>query len=140
MNGLVRFYACDGDPLRVAAKLLGKAREQGQSVLVNGPASTLSDLGALLWSQPGFFAHAAADASPAVLRRSGVRLGGSADDAFQPALLINLDDSLDCSSAPWPRVFELVGPSPDERAGGRRRFKRHEQVRGVRPEHVKVAP
>lgn len=133
--GLVRFYACEGDPLRVALKLVLKAREQQQTVQLCGQPAQLQRMSSLLWNEPGFIAHAGPVAAPAVQARSPIRLGK------QPAaadVLINLDDALDCSAETAERVFELVGPSDEERAAGRQRYRRHEQVRGERPEHVRV--
>lgn len=134
--GLVRFYACEGDPLRVALKLVLKAREQGQPVQVCGDLPQLERLSGLLWTQPGFLAHAGPRASAAVRSRSPIRLDSA--PPVEAALLINLSDGLDLSAHPAERVFELVGPDEAARAGGRARFRRHQQARGQKPEHVQV--
>lgn len=135
---LVRFYACEGDPLRVALKLVLKAHEQRQPVQLCGDAAQLQRLSALLWNEPGFMAHAGPGSPPAVRARSPIRLGGEPAEAGAADVLINLGAELDCSAAVAARVFELVGPSEEERATGRQRYRRHEQQRGQRPEHVKV--
>lgn len=134
--GLVRFYACEGDPLRVALKLALKAREQRQTVQICGEAAQLQRLGAMLWSEPGFIAHAGPSAPPAVLARSPIRL--CRELPSDATVLINLSDALDCSALQAERLFELVGPGEAERRGGRQRFRRHQQLRGERPEHVQV--
>lgn len=133
--GLVRFYACEGDPLRVALKLVLKAREQQQTVQLCGESAQLQGLSALLWNEPGFIAHAGAAAGPAVQARSPIRMG---QEPAAAGVLINLSDAVDCSAVEVERLFEIVGPGDEARAGGRQRFRRHEQVRGLRPDHVKV--
>jgi DNA polymerase IIIc chi subunit len=132
---LVRFYACEGDPLRVALKLVLKAREQRQQVRLCGDTAQLQRLSALMWSEPGFIAHAGPGTAPTVQARSPITLGGEPAAAD---VLINLGDALDCSAVQAARVFEIVGPDDAARAAGRQRFRRHEQVRGQRPEHVRV--
>jgi DNA polymerase III subunit chi len=136
--GLVRFYACEGDPLRVALKLTLKARQQAQAVQVCGEPAQLQRLSALLWNESGFVAHAGPQAVAAVRSRSHILLETSAP-ATSPPVLINLSDGLDLSALAVQRLFEIVGPDEAQRQGGRERFRRHAQQRGARPEHVQVA-
>jgi DNA polymerase-3 subunit chi len=134
---LVRFYACAGDPLRVALKLALKAREQGEALQVCAAPEQLVRLSEWLWAQPGFVAHAGPSAPPEVVVRSALRLQPEPRDDAR--LVVNLRDDLDLSAHPAQRVFELVGPDEAQRAAGRQRFRRHQEARGMRPEHVQVA-
>jgi DNA polymerase III subunit chi len=130
----VRFYACDGDPVRVALKLLVKAWHAGQAVRVEGAPAQLQQLSESLWLQNGFMAHAGPKSSPATQLRSALRLGVGQS----AALCINLQDE---TPAPLgaERVFEMVGSSTEAREGGRSRF-RHYRALGVTPETVQVGP
>ncbi len=132
---LVRFYACEADPLRVALKLLLKARAQGQRVHVCAERSLLERLSAALWMREGFLAHAGPLAGEAVRARSPLVLSEQPPAAPVP-LLLNLGVDLP-EALPVQRLFELVGPGEAERAAGRQRFRQHLQ-RGLRPETVKV--
>lgn len=122
---LVRFYACDGDPLRVALKLALKAHAQRQRARILGPAEALQRLSQQLWQQDGFIAHAGPGASPAQQARSALVLSEQAQG--DEPLLINLGQALpDTLGA--QRLFELVGPQPEQREAGRERYRRHQQL------------
>lgn len=122
---LVRFYACQADPLRVALKLALKASEQGQVTQVCGPRAALEKLSAALWNCEGFVAHAGPAASDRVRERSRLRLS-EAPPSQHLGLLINLGMELP-DELPVQRLFELVGPDDEARAAGRRRYRRHQQ-------------
>lgn len=132
---LVRFYACEGDPLRVALKLALKASEQGQRAQILGARAELEKLSAALWRCEGFVAHAGPAASAEVRARSSLCLSEALPAAAMP-LLINLGQELP-DELPVDRLFELVGPEPEVREAGRRRFRRHLQL-GRKPESVSV--
>ena len=128
---LVRFYTCEGDPELVALRLVLKA---GNQVLqVCAPLATLQRLSALLWSQPGFLAHAGPGADTAVLRLSRMRLG--VEPPVEPVdLLLNIGQDLPVD-LPVRRLFELVGGEQREAARGR--YRAH-LAAGRQPETVAV--
>lgn len=132
---LVRFYACQADPLRVALKLALKASEQGQAAQVCGSRAELDKLSAALWNCDGFVAHAGPAAGDWVRERSRLQLSEAPPVRPLP-LLINLGLELP-DELPVQRLFELVGPGEEARAAGRRRYRRHVQL-GRQPETVTV--
>lgn len=123
---LVRFYACQADPLRVALKLALKAGEQAQPTVVCGARAELDALSAALWNCEGFVAHAGPSASERVREHSRLQLCEQ-PPAQGVSLLINLGLDLPDDLAAQ-RLFELVGPTDEARAAGRRRYRRHQQL------------
>lgn len=137
-SGLVRFYACEGDPVLVALRLVLKAWEQGQRTWVQGAADALQRLSDALWLQPGFLAHAGPASPPEVLRLSRIALR---EQAPEPSLGVQLWIGLGLiqplESLPAPRCFELLGPTEAERQTGRQRYRAY-QAMGLMPESVQV--
>lgn len=125
---LVRFYACAGDTVPVAAKLVAKALERGDEVCVCGDADTLKRLSDRLWLAPGFLAHAGPAASIAVLRHSRVRLSEEPAEKSAPPLILNLGADLDLSRLRARRLFEVFGPTPPERQAARARYRRCQAI------------
>jgi DNA polymerase IIIc chi subunit len=123
---LARFYACSGDAVEVAARLLAKAWERGESAIVCGPAAVLERLSARLWLAPGFFAHAGPQAPQAVRRFSPVILQVQVPAEAVP-LLINLGAVLDVASLRAARLFDVFGSSEEERRGARQRYRECQQ-------------
>jgi DNA polymerase IIIc chi subunit len=132
---LVRFYACEGDPLRVALTLVRKALDQAQRTWVCGPPEQLERLSQLLWAGDGFLAHAGPRAAASVRQRSALVLGSELPP--QPVdVLLNLGGAVG-PEALARRLLDLVGPDEAARAAGRERYRRHAQA-GVTPESVRV--
>lgn len=124
---LARFYACSGDAVEVAARLLAKARERGEVVHVSGSQPVLERLSARLWLAPGFFVHAGPTASESVRRRSPVVLQAQAPSGAVP-LLLNLGAALDIASLRAERLFDVFGDSDDERRAARLRYRACQQA------------
>jgi DNA polymerase IIIc chi subunit len=132
---LVRFYACEGDPVRVALTLVRKAMDQAQRTWVCGPTEQLERLSQLIWAADGFLAHAGPLASAAVRQRSRLVLG--VELPVQPVdVLLNLGAAVG-PEAPARRLLDLVGPEDESRSAGRARFRQHAQA-GITPESVRV--
>lgn len=133
---LARFYACSGDAVDVAVRLLVKARERGESVAVTGTAAALERLSSRLWLAPGFLAHAAPASPPTVRRRSPVVLHSQPPDDAVP-LLLNLGASLDVAALRARRLFDVFSGEDDERRAARQRY-RDCQAAGWPVESVQV--
>jgi len=128
---LIRFYTCEGDPAEVALRLVLKAGDQALQVCA--PLAILQRLSALLWSQPGFLAHAGPGADAATLQRSRLRL--SVEPPCEPTdLLLNIGLDLPVD-VPVRRLFELVGS--DQREAARGRYRAHVAA-GRQPQTVAV--
>jgi DNA polymerase III subunit chi len=137
-SDLVRFYACEGDPVLVALRLVLKALEQGQRTWVQGAADALQRLSDALWLQPGFLAHAGPASPLEVLQLSRIALRQQAPPAsLSVQLWIGLGVIQPIESLPAPRCFELLGPTEAERQTGRQRYRAY-QALGLVPESVQV--
>lgn len=134
---LVRFYACAGDTLSVAAKLLSKAQDRGEVVRVYGNGDSLQRLSDRLWLVPGFIAHATPSSSEAVLRRSRVQLGEEPQTSFPVDLVLNLGTDLKLEGLQAKRVFDVFGTEFEERQAARARYRRC-QAAGWLTEAVQV--
>ena len=135
---LVRFYACEGDPVPVALRLLMKALDQKQRTWVQGTEDALQRLSDALWLQPGFQAHAGPSSPADVVSASPIVLGHQAAEVGERlGLWIGLCASGDVDALPAQRCFELVGPSESERQRGRQRYRAY-QAAGYAPESVQV--
>jgi DNA polymerase IIIc chi subunit len=132
---LVRFYACEGDPLRVALMLVRKAMDQAQRTWICGPVEQLERLSQQIWAADGFLAHAGPQASASVRQRSKIVLGAELPSQTVDVLL-NLGAAVG-PDAPARRLLDLVGPDDAARAAGRERYRRHVQA-GISPESVRV--
>ncbi len=132
---LVRFYACAGDPVAVAGRLVAKASERAEPLVVTGSADLLDQLSKALWGAPGFLVHAGPDASEAVRRRSRIRLQTELPPEVVP-LLLNLEAPLDVEALRAERLFDVFGA--EGRPQARERFRRCQQA-GWRTETVQVA-
>ncbi len=133
---LVRFYACAGDPVAVAGRLVAKASERAEPMVVMGSAALLSQLSNTLWSTAGFLAHAGLGANEGVRRHSRIWLQTELPRERVP-LLLNLDAHMDLDALQAKRLFDVFGV--DGRQEARERF-RHCQQAGWPTETVQVAP
>ena len=118
----MRFYACAGDPVSVAARLVGKALDRGEALWVCGDLDSLKLLSRRLWLAPGFMAHAEPGASAVVRARSRVVLNEQAPDQAVP-LLLNLGAALRLDALLVRRLFDVFGRSEHERRAARDRFR-----------------
>lgn len=135
---LVRFYACEGDPVAVAARLVAKALARGEALCVCGAAGALQRLSDRLWQSPGFVAHAAPAASESVRRHSRVRLLDQPPAHLPGALVLNLGADLHVESLQARRLLDVVGPTEPERQAARARYRRC-QAAGWPTETVRLA-
>lgn len=136
--GVVRFYACAGDPVLVALRLVHKAlREPDPALWVTGDATALQALSRALWSGDGFVAHAPPGASERVRKCS--RLILSTEPPVEPPdLLISLEAlDTDAAGRTAQRYFDVFGDGQAQRNAARERFRWH-QRQGVQPESVQV--
>lgn len=134
---LVRFYACAGDPIGVAARLARKAYEQGEVLCICAEPAALEKLSEQLWLAEVFLAHAGPDSNETVRRVSRVEL--SPTTPGRPvALLMNVNGWLapDCCTA--EKVFDVFGGQEEERQAARQRFRWYKDA-GREPEAVQVA-
>lgn len=134
--GVVRFYACAGDPVGVAARLVRKAHEQGDRLWVCADPALLDRLGQQLWMGDGFVAHAPWQASASVRRHSRIEFADDAPARAVP-LLLNLQGWLAPDRASADKVFDVFGSEEHERQAARQRFRWYQQA-GLEPETVRV--
>jgi DNA polymerase III subunit chi len=132
----VDFHTGLAEPLLYAARLLAKARRQGERVCLASPRAEA--LSRLLWSEPerGFFAHARPGAAAATWRRSALWLLPAFDHAVaqaeRPAVWVNLGADAPADVAGCKRLIELVAAGPDEARAGRQRWLAY-KARGFTP-------
>ncbi len=136
--GVVRFYACAGDPVLVALRLVHKAlREPDPALWVTGDATALQALSRALWSGDGFVAHAPPGASERVRQCSRLILSTEPPEQ-PPGLLISLEAlDTDAAGLTAQRHFDVFGGGQAQRDAARERFRWH-QRQGVQPESVQV--
>lgn len=131
----VDFYSNTRDKLDVVRKLVVKARQSGQCVLIHVSDPRLAEeLDTYLWTQPplSFLPHVRAGHSQA--RRTPVIIGDTPDDIASPDLLINLNTETPGYFGRFERLLEVVGTDPEELRAGRRRY-RYYQERGYELKH-----
>jgi DNA polymerase-3 subunit chi len=120
----VDFYFNADDRLQVACRLAAKALERRQRVMIYAPeAAAAQDIDRLLWTWPatGFLPHCAAGA--ALAAETPVLIARDAADPAGCAVLLNLSTACPPHFERFERLLEVVGPSEDERAAARGRFR-----------------
>lgn len=133
----IAFHTGLPDKIGYACRLLRKASRQGLRVRVIAEAAELELLDTALWA---FDAHdfvphlrVGSGAAPAAaLHRTAVWLTSEAtgwpDGVEAPGVLVNLGLEPPSDVKGYERVFELVSDDVDERAAGRRRWRRYEAL------------
>ena len=111
-----------------ACRLLRRARRQGMSLAVTGPAEALNEIDRELWtfSGPEFLAHERIErigAVPASLHAATIWLGANPIDAPRHDGLLNLGSETPPAFESFERVFEVVSVDEEDRRAARERWK-----------------
>lgn len=119
----VDFHTNVGDPLLYACRLVRKAYQAGQPLVVVADASRLRAFDERLWtfSPLDFLPHCAADS--ALAERTPIVLATDLERAPHHRILLNLAPSVPSQFARFERLLEVVGNSEDELATGRERYR-----------------
>ncbi|MEI6600127.1 MAG: DNA polymerase III subunit chi [Comamonadaceae bacterium] len=123
----VAFHFNAPDSLAYACRLLRKAVGSGAKVVVTGPAETLQELDALLWtfSATDFVPHCLADSEAHVVAASPVVLATSIASPAHQQVLLNLGRLVPEGFDRFERVIELVGQDEQQRQLARARWKQY---------------
>jgi DNA polymerase III subunit chi len=148
----ISFHFNAPDKLAYACRLLRKAANAGNQVVVTAAPETLARLDTLLWtiSPLDFIAHCFADADSALVSASPMLLGmptakpqgqgatfalespqtdtqspASNKPATKPPVLVNLGDTVPDGFERFERLVEVVGGSEEDRARARDRWKHY---------------
>lgn len=125
----IAFHFNMPDKTLYLCRMLRKAAAQGAQVAVTGPPEALQDLDAALWSfsQTDFIPHCNADSDAVVRAASTIVLGGEPALCAHHEVLLNLDAQVPSGFERFTRVIEVVGPSGQELADARMRWKYYKQ-------------
>lgn len=131
MMAEVAFHTGVEDKLAYACRLLRKAYRQGARVVVGGASPLLQQLDLALWTfEPQEFVphlRLAAGRSPtAAQARTPVWLIEAGVQPPSHEVLVNLGPERMAGDAAFRRIIEIVSRTPDDVAGGRRRWKEYE--------------
>ena len=123
----VAFHFNAPESLAYACRLLRKAVGSGAKVVVTGPAETLQELDALLWtfSATDFVPHCLADSEAHVVAASPVVLATSIASPAHQQVLLNLGRLVPEGFDRFERVIELVGQDEQQRQLARARWKQY---------------
>ena len=125
----VAFHFNMPDKTLYLCRLLRKAATQGANVAVTGPQAALRELDEALWSfsLTDFVPHCNVDSDATVRDASPIVLGGEPSQAAHHEVLLNLDAQVPRGFERFSRVIEVVGPSEQELADSRIRWKYYKQ-------------
>lgn len=125
----VAFHFNMPDKTRYLCRLLRKAAARGAKVVVTGSQAALQELDQALWSfsETDFVPHCSVDCDGAVRDASPIVLGGEPSRAKHHEVLLNLDAQVPAGFEQFERVIEVVGPSEQELADSRMRWKYYQQ-------------
>ena len=126
----VEFHFNAPDRLAYACRLLRKAVRQGAGVAVSAPDDVLTRLDSLLWSFDPieFVPHVRLRGGESIaprLQATPVWLVESPEQAAHMPVLVNLGLDPPLGFESFPRLIEVVSTEPDDRAGGRERWKHY---------------
>lgn len=130
----VAFHFGVPDRLHYALRFLRKALSRDARVVVTGPAAVLDELDRLLWIQDpqSFLPHLRARDAAAVPVRMAATPLQLLDQVWphpDPAMLLNLHDSIAEGAGHYTRVVEIVSQALPEREAARRRWREYERLR-----------
>ena len=131
----IDFYTRAPDRLDVVRKLVQKAHQGGQQILVYTRDEHLAErLDAYLWSVPNlsFLPHVRCGHS--LSGETPVLIGAQADGLARLDVLINLDREPPQFFSRFERLLEVVGNEPDDIQMGRERY-RYYKERGYDLKH-----
>lgn len=119
----IDFHSNVGDSLAYACRLLRKAYQAGQPVVVLAEPARLRALDEQLWtfSALDFIPHCGADSAHAA--GTPIVLTADLDQAPHHKVLLNLGATVPAQFARFERLLEVVGNTPDELAAGRDRYR-----------------
>ncbi len=135
----IDFYTNTGDKPELVRKLVMKAREAGQCVLIHSPDARLAgELDTYLWTVPplSFLPHVRS--GHPLARRTPVLIGDNPDELAAQDVLINLGREPPAFLGRFERLLEVVGGDAEELSEGRRRY-RFYQERGYQLKHNDMA-
>lgn len=115
--------------LPYACRLIRKAWGSGAKLVVCGPAESLSELDASLWTLGAteFLPHCMFSAPPEVLASSPVILSQDASRASHREVLVNLGPEVPAGFEAFGRLIEIVTQDDDDRERARLRWKHYAQ-------------
>ncbi|WDD94981.1 DNA polymerase III subunit chi [Burkholderia sp. FERM BP-3421] len=119
----IDFHSNVGDSLAYACRLLRKAYQAGQPVVVLADAARLRALDERLWtfSPLDFVPHCSVDSPHAA--GTPIVLTVDLERAPHHQILLNLGVDVPAQFARFERLLEVVGNAPDELAAGRERYR-----------------
>jgi DNA polymerase-3 subunit chi len=140
----VDFHSGVDAPLNFACRLLRKAWRQGASVLVLGPASTLSALDRELWTFEAldFVPHLLlrpGQGVDAALRRTPIWLCETVPPQPAPKIWVNLGADVADGGETLERIIEIVPAEPEARQRARARWRSYESRGWVIRHHPQAA-
>ncbi|WP_323120983.1 DNA polymerase III subunit chi [Burkholderia alba] len=119
----IDFHTNVGDSLAYACRLLRKAYQAGQPVVVLADAARLRALDERLWtfSPLDFVPHCAVDSPQA--SSTPIILTADLERAPHHQILLNLGADVPAQFARFERLLEVVGNAADELTAGRERYR-----------------
>ncbi|OMG74107.1 DNA polymerase III subunit chi [Burkholderia ubonensis] len=119
----IDFHTNVGDSLAYACRLLRKAYQAGQPVVVLAEPARLRALDERLWtfSPLDFIPHCGIDSRHAA--DTPIVLTAELDQAPHHQVLLNLGAAVPAQFARFERLLEVVGNEPAELAAGRERYR-----------------
>lgn len=131
----IDFYSNTRDKLEIVRKLVLKALETRQCVLIHAPDTQLAgEVDAYLWTHPplSFLPHVRSGHPMA--RQTPVLIGDDPDELASADLLINLGRETPAFFGRFERLLEVIGNDPEEIQAGRERYRFYKE-RGYALKH-----
>ncbi|RQS76248.1 DNA polymerase III subunit chi [Burkholderia sp. Bp8963] len=119
----IDFHTNVGDSLAYACRLLRKAYQAGQPVVVLAEPARLRALDERLWtfSPLDFIPHCGVDSAHAA--DTPILLAADLDKTPHHQILLNLGAAVPAQFARFERLLEVVGNEPAELSAGRERYR-----------------
>ncbi len=131
----IDFYSNTRDKLEIVRKLVNKALETRQCVLIHAPDARLAgEVDAYLWTHPplSFLPHVRT--GHPLARQTPVLIGDDPEALASADLLINLDQQTPAFFGRFERMLEVIGNDPEEIQAGRQRYRFYKE-RGYALKH-----
>lgn len=131
----IDFYSNTRDKLEIVRKLVNKALETRQCVLIHTPdAGVAGEVDAYLWTHPplSFLPHVRT--GHPLARQTSVLIGDNPEALASADLLINLDRQTPAFFGRFERLLEIIGNDPEEIQAGRERYRFYKE-RGYALKH-----
>jgi DNA polymerase III subunit chi len=119
----IDFHTNVGDSLTYACRLLRKAYQAGEQVVVLAEPARLRAFDEMLWtfSPLDFVPHCMADS--ALASGTPIVLASNLERAPHHRVLLNLGAEVPAQFARFERLLEVVGDTPEELSAGRERYR-----------------